>query len=125
MDEIFDFVVRSDKNLKNTACNDVLNVSYLSVAAILTGINKPDHFQYFKLLANEINKQKIVRTVFLPARDCPNIRSAIETLVSSILNDGRKHNYHDDDNEVVNFKIDITSYLPIISFFFLFLIIIL
>lgn len=72
-------------------------MSLLRVAAVLTGINKPDHHLYFKLLANTMRKKKIARTVFLPARDCPNIRTAMETLVSCMLSDGRKHNYQDED----------------------------
>lgn len=67
------------------------------MAAVLTGINKPDHHLYFKLLANTMSKKKIARTVFLPARDCPNVRTAIETLVSCFLCNGRKHNYQDDE----------------------------
>lgn len=43
-----------------------------------------------------MSKQKIAQTVFLPARDCPNVRTAIETLVSCLLSNGRKHNYYDE-----------------------------
>lgn len=76
---------------------DLPNMAFLRVAAVLTGINKPDHHHYFKLLASTLRKKKIVRTVFLPARDCPNIRTAMETLVSCVLSNGRKHNYRDED----------------------------
>lgn len=76
-------------------------MAHLRVAAVLTGINKPDHHVYFKFLTNEMRKKKIARTVFLPARDCPNIRTAMETLVSCMLCNGRKHNYQD-DNDVSN-----------------------
>lgn len=76
---------------------DLPNMALLRVVAVLTGINKPDHHLYFKLLANTMRKKKIARTVFLPARDCPNIRTAMETLVSCMLSDGRKHNYRDED----------------------------
>lgn len=76
---------------------DSPDMEFLRVAAVLTGINKPDHHLYFKLLANTMRKKKIARTVFLPARDCPNIRTAMETLVSCMLSDGRKHNYRDED----------------------------
>lgn len=87
-------------NVKNV--NDASNMTLLRVAAILTGINKPDHYQYFKLLSNTMSKNKIARTVFLPARDCPNVRTAIETLVSCIISNGRKHNYRD-EADVVSF----------------------
>lgn len=45
--------------------------------------------------------QKIAQTVFLPARDCPNVRTAIEILVSSILNNGHKQNRRNDDVRTV------------------------
>ncbi|XP_031627137.1 origin recognition complex subunit 3 [Contarinia nasturtii] len=80
----------------NTSADDTSDMTFLRVAALMTGINKPDHHQYFRLLSNTMNKKKIARTVFLPARDCPNVRTAIETLVSCLLNNGRKHNYRDD-----------------------------
>lgn len=84
----------------NTTTNDSSDMTFLRVAALMTGINKPDHHQYFRLLSNTMNKKKIARTVFLPARDCPNVRTAIETLVSCMLNNGRKHNYRDETDVV-------------------------
>lgn len=93
--ELCNFVKNSSTT--NVATDDnASGMTALRVAAVLTGINKPDHFQYFKLLSNTMNKRRVARTVFLPARDCPNVRTAIETLVSCILSNGRKHNYRDD-----------------------------
>lgn len=80
--------------------NNTSDMTLLRVAALLTGINKPDHHQYFRLLSNTLSEKKIARTVFLPARDCPNVRSGIETLVSCLLSNGRKHNYRDDTDMV-------------------------
>lgn len=45
-----------------------------------------------------MKKQKVAQTVFLPARDCPHVRTAIETLVSGILNDGKKQSRRKDVN---------------------------
>lgn len=45
-----------------------------------------------------MKKQKVAQTVFLPARDCPNVRTAIETLVSGILNNGKKQSRRKDVN---------------------------
>lgn len=98
LNELCNFVTKgsssSNDNVKNA------NMTLLPVAALMTGINKPDHYEYFKLLSSTMSKKKIARTVFLPARDCPNVRTAIETLVSSILNNGRKHNYKEEKNAV-------------------------
>lgn len=94
--DLFDFIAKSySKDV--TAETDVDGVSYLRVATLLTGINKPDHHQYFKLLASKMSKQKVARSVFLPARDCPNIRIAMETLVACLMANGHKHLYYGDD----------------------------
>lgn len=95
--ELCDFVTKSGSSTKDDTEHDSSNLNLLRVAALLTGINKPDHHLYFKLLANTMSKKKIARAVFLPARDCPNVRTAMETLVSCMLSNGRKHNYRDED----------------------------
>lgn len=96
MADLFDFV-----SANRHTDDSVSSVEYyLRVATLLTGINKPDHFQYFRLLSNRMQKQNAAQTIFLPARDCPTVRAAIETLVSSALNKGRKHKYQDDDDQV-------------------------
>lgn len=102
--ELCSFVTQDSVGPKNEYSIDLPNMTLLRVAAVLTGINKPDHHHYFQLLASTMRKKKIARTVFLPARDCPNIRTAMETLVSCMLSNGRKHNYRDDDgvSEILN-----------------------
>lgn len=98
--ELCDFVSKSYSSENDFAKN--ANMHILPVAALITGINKPDHFRYFKLLSSTMSKKKIARSVFLPARDCPNVRTAMETLVSCILNNGRKHNYREDTVSYLN-----------------------
>lgn len=110
MAELCNFVTQDSLESKDDVDSiDLSSMPLLRVAAVLTGINKPDHHHYFKLLASTMRKKKIARTVFLPARDCPNIRTAMETLVSCMLSDGRKHNYRDED--VVSDVILIDGYL--------------
>lgn len=96
MAELCDFVKNGSSTNVEINDDDASGMTALRVAALLTGINKPDHFQYFKLLSNTMSKKRVARTVFLPARDCPNVRTAIETLVSCILSNGRKHNYKEE-----------------------------
>ncbi|XP_055311868.1 origin recognition complex subunit 3 [Sitodiplosis mosellana] len=98
--ELCDFVTKSWSSANVAAEKNGSDMTLLRVAALLTGINKPDHHQYFRLLSNTLNKKKIARTVFLPARDCPNVRTAIETLVSCLLSNGRKHNYRDEGDVI-------------------------
>lgn len=73
---------------------------YLPVAALLTGINKPDHQQYFKTFTNRMCEREHINIVVLPARDCPNIKSTIEAIVSSVIS--KKFNFKDDDEEADN-----------------------
>lgn len=94
--ELLDFVDKSYSDVDNDAFGDVSGSVYLPVASLLTGINKPDHHQYFKNLCDKLNRRNGMHTVVLPARDCPNLKSTIELLVSCVLNKGRKHNYQDD-----------------------------
>lgn len=79
-----------------TQQNAVGGTTYLPVAALLTGINKPDHSQYFKTFANIVRHEEIGYVVVLPARDCSTVKSTIEALVSSIISS--KYNFKDDDD---------------------------
>lgn len=66
-----------------------------------------------------MKRQNVAQTLFLPARDCPNVRTAIETLVSGILNNGKKQCRRKNVNiyereAILNFKIImdlVSSYL--------------
>lgn len=79
--------------------NAVAGATYLPVAALLTGINKPDHHQYFKTFSEKLTLRYNGHIAILPARDCPSLRSTIEVLVSSIISNGQKYNFEGDDDE--------------------------
>lgn len=95
--ELLDFVDKSHSNADSAAMNDVSGSVYLPVASLMTGINKPDHHQYFKNLCDQLIRRNGTHTVVLPARDCSNVKSTIELLVSCVLCNGRKHNYRDEE----------------------------
>lgn len=95
--ELLDFVDKSYSDVENEAMNDVAGSVYLPVASLLTGINKPDHHEYFKNLCDRLARRNGTHTVVLPARDCPSVKSTIEILVSCVLSNGRKNNYRDDE----------------------------
>lgn len=88
------------------ADEDVLGSIYMPVAALLTGINKPDHHQYFETLSNQLTHKRKSYTTILPARDCSSVKAAIETLVSCILGNGKVGVFRDDENEVVECHAD-------------------
>lgn len=94
LNDILDFVGSSYTNDGNV---DVSGSIYMPVAALLTGINKPDYHQYFQTLSEKLRTQGNSISMILPARDCPNVKTAIENLVSCILSKGKKQNYHDED----------------------------
>lgn len=95
--KLLDFVDKSYSVDENDPMTDVSGSVYLPVASLLTGINKPDHHQYFKNLCDKLVRRNGTHTVVLPARDCPNVKSTIELLVSCALSKGQKHNYRDDE----------------------------
>lgn len=97
---------KSYSDVDNDAMNDVAGSVYLPVASLLTGINKPDHHEYFKNLCDRLARRNGTHTVVLPARDCPSVKSTIEILVSCVLSNGRKNNYRDDE-EVSSKKLKI------------------
>lgn len=99
--ELIDFVEQSYA-ANGTQQNVVEGTTYLPVAALLTGINKPDHHQYFKTFANKLIARNNQHIAVLPARDCPNMKSTIEALVSSIISSKFNFKEDDDDNEVEN-----------------------
>lgn len=93
MSDLLDFV---SKSYAKDSSNDVSGSNYMPVAALLTGINKPDYHQYFKTLSDRLMDQEKSRATILPARDCPNVKAAIENLVSCTINCGKKNNYRED-----------------------------
>lgn len=57
----------------------------MPATALLTGINQPDHFHLFKTFADGICKMNNARVCIIQSRDCPNMKSAIETMVSGLM----------------------------------------
>lgn len=83
---------KSYSDVANDAMSDVSGSVYLPVASLLTGINKPDHHQYFENVCDKLARRNGAHSVVLPARDCPNIKSTIEMLVSCALNKSQTNN---------------------------------
>lgn len=58
--------------------------------ALLTGINQPDHYAFFKTFADELRRDDISLVCIIQARDCPNMKSAIEMMVSGLMDSENK-----------------------------------
>lgn len=70
---------------KPSNCDD----KTMRTAALLTGINQPDHYSFFKTFADELRKDYTTSLVcIVQARDCPNIKSTIETMVFGLMESG-------------------------------------
>ncbi|KAG5676317.1 hypothetical protein PVAND_006163 [Polypedilum vanderplanki] len=75
-----------------------LNDPNLQTAVLLTGVNQTDHFKQFDSLSTKIYNNCYSIVTILKSRDCPNIKSAIETLVHGLIYNTSKNN-EDDENE--------------------------
>ncbi|XP_075167142.1 origin recognition complex subunit 3 [Haematobia irritans] len=81
LQDLVDFIAKQSK----------FEESYLGLeeivpaAALLTGINQPDHLKQFDNLSNRINEKLSASICILQSRDCSSIKSAIETMVYNFI----------------------------------------
>ncbi|EDV95488.1 origin recognition complex subunit 3 [Drosophila grimshawi] len=59
----------------------------LPTAALLTGINQPDHLKQFETLTQRLHLQRVGRVSVLQSRDCATLKAAIESMVYSLMYD--------------------------------------
>lgn len=71
------------------AINDPKN---MPTAAVLTGINQPDHYTFFKTFSDLIEREIESHVCIIQSRDCPSIKSAIETMVLGLMQDDHRCN---------------------------------
>lgn len=57
----------------------------LPTAVLLTGINQTDHYDQFNILAQELRNNSFEDVVTLQSRDCTNLKTAFQKLVSSFV----------------------------------------
>jgi origin recognition complex subunit 3 len=58
----------------------------LQTAVLLTGVNQTDHLKQFETLSLQIANNCPSIITILQSRDCPTVKSAVEVLVSGIIN---------------------------------------
>ncbi|XP_016988887.1 origin recognition complex subunit 3 [Drosophila rhopaloa] len=71
----------------------------LPTAALLTGINQPDHLSQFTALTQRLHAQKAARVCVLQSRDCATLKAAVESLVFGLVEDDAGEEDIDDDEE--------------------------
>lgn len=82
LEDLVDYVVKQSK----ASTQDTLGMEeILPAAALLTGINQPDHLDQFDNLGQRINEQISASICILQSRDCANIKSAVETMVYNFV----------------------------------------
>lgn len=62
-------------------------VDEIPTAALLTGINMPDHEEQFKALAREIRMQVSPHVACLNSLSCPSVKQIVENVVDAFVND--------------------------------------
>lgn len=82
LNDLVEFVVAQGENdiQENYGMSDIL-----PAAALLTGINQPDHLNQFETLSQRINEKIAASICVLQSRDCPSIKAAIESMVYNFV----------------------------------------
>ncbi|KAH8372585.1 hypothetical protein KR009_000142, partial [Drosophila setifemur] len=57
----------------------------LPTAALLTGINQPDHLSQFDALTRRLHDQQAARVCVLLSRDCSTLKAAVEAMVFGLV----------------------------------------
>ncbi|XP_052840799.1 LOW QUALITY PROTEIN: origin recognition complex subunit 3 [Drosophila gunungcola] len=93
LEQLVDFVVRQGQR---EARDEVL-----PTAALLTGINQPDHLSQFTALTQRLHSQRSARVCVLQSRDCATLKAAVESLVFGLIEneDADEEDADDDDGE--------------------------
>lgn len=92
---IEDEIATIQNNSLNKLFNDLLTYiqcnfkissqSLLPTSILITGINQSDHYGQFDNLSLKIANSISSNTAILPARDCSNLKSAIQKMVEQFI----------------------------------------
>ncbi|XP_050314452.1 origin recognition complex subunit 3 [Anthonomus grandis grandis] len=75
-------------------------VNEIPTAALLTGINMPDHEAQFKNLEKQLKRDVTPHVAFLTSQDCANIKFLIEKLIYQYVNNGHLDDTDEEDERV-------------------------
>nr|CAH7723359.1 unnamed protein product [Callosobruchus chinensis] len=74
----------------------------IPTAALLTGINMPDHGAQFSTLINQIKQTETPHVVCLQSQDCTHIKNMMENMISKFINcDSPLENEDEDDQKTI------------------------
>ncbi|XP_044751600.1 origin recognition complex subunit 3 [Coccinella septempunctata] len=83
--EIFSSTLKDLVNFVNLTYDQIQ--SEIPTAALLTGINMPDHEAQFSALTKEIKEYVTPHCVVMRAQDCSSIKLFVENMINGFLND--------------------------------------
>lgn len=89
LSNLIDFVKKSYDN----------EVTEVPTAALMTGINMPDHAVQFAAFAKKLKAEVTPHVVYLQSQDAVNIKLLVESLVNQLINDSS----YSTDEEVSSF----------------------
>lgn len=81
--EMFSSILRNLVNFVKNSHNEV--VEEVPTAALLTGINMPDHVAQFKGLSKQIKTSVTPHIACLYSQECQNIKYLVENMISQFL----------------------------------------
>lgn len=96
LSNLVEFVGRSYRNVETE----------IPAAALLTGINMPDHRAQFTALSKQIKEQVSPHVACLYGQDCQNLKYLVENMINQFVNDDR---CADDFDEVHLFSLIISK----------------
>ncbi|CAH1997449.1 unnamed protein product [Acanthoscelides obtectus] len=77
-------------------------VEEIPTAALLTGINMPDHAAQFSTLINKIQQNETPHVACLYSQDCVNIKNMIENMINKLMNsEGETIDDEDEDHRTI------------------------
>ncbi|XP_013114410.2 origin recognition complex subunit 3 [Stomoxys calcitrans] len=81
LQDLVDYVVKQSKFEESYLGLDEI----VPAAALLTGINQPDHLEQFDNLSQRISERISASICVLQSRDCSSLKAAVETLVYNFI----------------------------------------
>ncbi|XP_055854624.1 origin recognition complex subunit 3 [Episyrphus balteatus] len=81
----------------NSDSSSVKNI--LPAAALLTGINQPDHHEQFETLSQRIREELSASVCVIQSRDCSSVKAAVETMVYGFVEEPFEEDEEDRDHK--------------------------
>lgn len=80
LEQLVEFVTGEGECRKDPTTTEIL-----PTAALLTGINQPDHLKQFETLTQRLHALQAARVCVLQSRDCATLKAAVESMVHNLI----------------------------------------